>query len=83
MTWLGTLGALARLIPTWIWGALAALGGLLLAYLRGRSQGAARERAKQQEQALEKRQTADKIEREVEGLSPSELDERGSPWVRR
>jgi hypothetical protein len=83
MSWLGTLWSLARSLPTWIWGALAAVGGLLLAYLRGRGEGAARERAKQQERALQNRQTADRIEREVEGLSPSELDERGSPWVRR
>jgi hypothetical protein len=83
MSWLGTLRSLARSVPTWLWGALAALGSLLLAYLTGRGEGAARERAQQQEQALENRQSVDRIEREVEGLSPSELDERGAPWVRR
>jgi membrane protein implicated in regulation of membrane protease activity len=77
------LWALVRRAPTWLWGAAAALGALLLAYARGRSGGREAERSRANDEALARKAEVEQIARELEGLSESKLEERGGPWVRR
>lgn len=82
MTWLFGLWGLLKKAPAWLWGALAVVGGLLVAYLRGRASGRASERQKATEEALERKVETEKIEREIEGLPDEALDKRGKPWLR-
>ena len=83
MTWLASLWSILRALPGWLLGALGALAGIALAYLRGRSAGSAAERARSDQEALEGKRKIERLEREIEGLSERELERRGRPWVRR
>lgn len=83
MTFLAGLWLAAKKVPAWLWGALGIVLAIGWAWLRGKSAGRASERQKANEEAQEHRQEADEIRQEVEGLSPTELDQRGEPWVRR
>ena len=82
MSALAALWALARRAPAWLWGAAGALAALLLAYARGRAGGRAAERTRANEAAFERKAEVERIARELEGVSETELDQRGGPWVR-
>lgn len=82
MTWFLSALAFLKKAPAWAYAALGVVLAIGWAFLRGKSQGRSSANQKANDEAMERREKTDKIEREIEGLPDDELEKRGRPWVR-
>ena len=63
-------------------GAVIAIGGVIVAYSKGRSAGASKAKIKDAEAKARNQRIADEKRREVDGISSDDLDQRLRRWGR-